>query len=576
MTDRKFTIQDEKVIKTKIFIAIYTTMFLTLIVSEYLNVFFNTKMDALGISYLGRVRYAFKPTVMALYLLFSTIVFFRVKSYLKPLFNYLNFGKEYTLARKSAVRIPWFIIYFQIIVWSLGTLLYYILKGWNPESGIPFYFGLMSKLATGIITALYLVFIINIILQEPKQMLNMTKINKGENDQFSRYKDYFANFGSVFYLIVNLSYVAFYYASRGIIFTKGTFLSHFLPASLILFSIGIIPIFLGKKEYYFQIKILKESMEKIVGSNKDFSNQIKLINFDELGELAVYVNNILLTFRTLFEEIGLVVDSLSEASKSLNGTSSQSSSVSNQQAAATAEIVATMEDSNRLSKMIGDLAKEVTEKFGQVNRYVTEGDSVIIKNLEKNADVKNANETTLDFVETLSGDIKSINEVVKMINGIADQIKIIAFNAELEASAAGEAGKNFEIVATEIRRLADSTVSSTSEIKNRINIIEKGANRLVDASHSATELIESSYSTSKDAQDIFYKIKNASEETVKSSNVIGKNILMQITGFEQILVTIKQIASGVSDSAETASVVSKISADLQYQIDRLKEFTTRD
>ena len=158
-----------------------------------------------------------------------------------------------------------------------------------------------------------------------------------------------------------------------------------------------------------------------------------------------------------------------------------------------------------------------------------------------------------------------------MINGIADQIKIIAFNAELEASAAGEAGKNFEIVATEIRRLADSTVASTTEIKDKINIIEKGANRLVSASVDATQLIENSYKSSKEAEDIFKEINISSEETVDSSKVISKNILMQISGYEQILVTIKQIAQGVSNSAESTSITSKISKDLKNQVDKLKE-----
>ena len=73
---------------------------------------------------------------------------------------------------------------------------------------------------------------------------------------------------------------------------------------------------------------------------------------------------------------------------------------------------------------------------------------------------------TISGIKMLGEKIESIWDIVNIINGIADQTKIIAFNAELEASAAGEAGKNFQIVATEIRRLADSTVSSTNEINN--------------------------------------------------------------------------------------------------------------
>ncbi len=59
-----------------------------------------------------------------------------------------------------------------------------------------------------------------------------------------------------------------------------------------------------------------------------------------------------------------------------------------------------------------------------------------------------------------------------LINTVADQTKLIAFNAALEASSAGESGKRFSVVASEIRRLADSVTDSTHEIEDRIQEIQ--------------------------------------------------------------------------------------------------------
>ena len=68
---------------------------------------------------------------------------------------------------------------------------------------------------------------------------------------------------------------------------------------------------------------------------------------------------------------------------------------------------------------------------------------------------------------------------MEIINTVGDQTKLIAFNAALEASSAGEAGKRFSVVASEIRRLADSVTDSTSEIESKISEIQDSISRLV-------------------------------------------------------------------------------------------------
>jgi len=76
-----------------------------------------------------------------------------------------------------------------------------------------------------------------------------------------------------------------------------------------------------------------------------------------------------------------------------------------------------------------------------------------------------------------------------IINDIADQTKMIAFNAAIEAASSGEAGKRFGVVAVEIRRLADNVMESTGEIENKIEEIQKSINRLVVASESGSKVI---------------------------------------------------------------------------------------
>ena len=104
-------------------------------------------------------------------------------------------------------------------------------------------------------------------------------------------------------------------------------------------------------------------------------------------------------------------------------------------------------------------------------------------------EITDANVSTISGIRELGEKISGIWEIVKIINDIADQTRIIAFNAELEASSAGDSGKNFHIVANEVRRLAAGITKSVDQIKERITEIQHSSDNLIITSESGTEKI---------------------------------------------------------------------------------------
>jgi len=190
-------------------------------------------------------------------------------------------------------------------------------------------------------------------------------------------------------------------------------------------------------------------------------------------------------------------------------------------------------------------------------------------------EIQNTNSDTITGIRSLGTQIESIWEVVNIINGIADQTKIIAFNAELEASAAGEAGRNFQIVATEVRRLADSTVASTTEIKARIDDIQRSSDNLILASEKGTERIREGWSLSTRLKEIFDEIKNSAEISAASSGQIVSSVGQQVSAFEQILLTLKQISEGIDDFAVTTRATTGAAESLREMGDDLKTIINR-
>lgn len=260
---------------------------------------------------------------------------------------------------------------------------------------------------------------------------------------------------------------------------------------------------------------------------------------------------------------------LVEETQSLSVAAKENAATSQDQSAAVKEIVATMEDNNALSENIAIKIKDVSKVAGKTSDDVSEGVQYLEMNVQQLHDIAEANQNTIDGIKNLSEKIDNIWDIVTLITSVADQAKIIAFNAELEASSAGEAGKNFHIVATEIRRLADGIIDGTKEIKDKINEILQSSDSLILASENGTEKINKGCENAKSLEERFASIKNASEITAGSAGDITTIIQQQAMASEQILITLKQIAAGVENFTTATENISKASENLKTISDNL-------
>jgi hypothetical protein len=280
-----------------------------------------------------------------------------------------------------------------------------------------------------------------------------------------------------------------------------------------------------------------------------------------LGGASAFVNMwILGSMRKKERELANML--LSET-QNLSVSAKENSATAQDQSTAVKEIVATMEDNNSLSENISEKIKGVSSVAIKTSQNVAEGVSYLEQNVLHLHDIEQANLGTIDGIKALGEKITNIWDIVTLINSVADQAKIIAFNAELEAASAGEAGRNFHIVATEIRRLADGIIDGTKEIKERITEIQQSSDNLILASENGTEKINEGVSNAKSLEERFESIKNASEVTANSSSDITTIIQQQAVASEQILITLKQIASGVENFSSATENISRASEMLK-------------
>ena len=267
---------------------------------------------------------------------------------------------------------------------------------------------------------------------------------------------------------------------------------------------------------------------------------------------------------------------LFESAQNLVVTTKETAATSQDSSAAVKEIVATMEDTNMLSENISQKIKDVSSVAKITSSDVADGVAQIEENVSRLHEIYNANQQTIDGIKDLSEKIESIWDIVTLINNVADQAKIIAFNAELEASSAGEAGKSFRIVANEIRRLSDGIIDGTKEIKEKINEIQHSSDTLILASESGTEKINAGYENARGLGEKFESIKNSAEVTAGSAADISDIIQQQATASEQILIALKEISAGVENFTVATDNISNAAENVRQISEDLNNASSSD
>ncbi|MGY1821965.1 methyl-accepting chemotaxis protein [Geodermatophilus sp. SYSU D00079] len=179
-------------------------------------------------------------------------------------------------------------------------------------------------------------------------------------------------------------------------------------------------------------------------------------------------------------------------------------------------------------------------------------------------------EDTTRTVGKLGDSSQEIATVVKLINGIAEQTNLLALNATIEAARAGEAGKGFAVVASEVKELAQETARATEDISRRVDAIQADTAGAVEAIGQISSVIG-------EINDFQATIAAAVEEQTATTNEMNRNVAEAAGGSRDIAAAITGLAAGteetnarVADAQRAAAELARMSGELQ---DAVRRFT---
>lgn len=340
--------------------------------------------------------------------------------------------------------------------------------------------------------------------------------------------------------------------------------------------VGIVSILFGLGLAMLIARHLVGRIEVVVaGVNRvaqgDLAREISVTGKDEVAALAEATREMQGKLRTLVGEVGANAAMVHAAAQEIAGAVEGQAATSTEMSSSVAEITSTMEELSASSTQIADHSKSVVDIANQTLDGLCKGSEAMQTVLGRMNDIRNDNQLSLQEIVELGTKSKQISKVMEIINAVADQTKLIAFNAALEASSAGEAGKRFSVVAGEIRRLADSVTDSTSEIEAKINEIQDSISRLVITSEKGASGIAAGLTASANTAERLNEIVGAASKTSSAAQQISLSTQQQKTASNQVVVALREIVTASSNTAKSITRISQVSKEMSVLSARLDE-----
>jgi len=291
---------------------------------------------------------------------------------------------------------------------------------------------------------------------------------------------------------------------------------------------------------------------------------------DELGLLASSFNRMsqvvreqLDNSRSLVGAIREAMDSLTDITTSIVSVSSDQAAGASEQAVSLQQILATSEELAATFKSIANNAGEVETVSGNTLSACHTGQQHLQKVVdEMERAEKSANDVGAKML-TLQEQADRIEGMIEIIRDVSEKSNLIALNASIEASAAGERGERFSIVAGEMRDLAEQAMQGTKEIGDIFTDLQAASASAIMAAEEGQKQVAAAQNMINKASEIFQNIVHLASETARAAQEISISSSEQTTATDHLAQALGEIKEVAARFAEGAKLLESSASELQ-------------
>ncbi len=340
-------------------------------------------------------------------------------------------------------------------------------------------------------------------------------------------------------------------------------------------ALALIGAALGGSLGFSIIRSINRSVNELRGvmvqmsSDGNLNARATVYGQEEIGQASTAFNGLIERFSGIMREIEDCSRNMGQSSYQVATISNEISEVSKQQESNSGEVISAMRQLHQISSDVQAQAVEAAGRSRKVETLAREG----IENVRQN--IGSMEETTRQVgrasleIQELEQSAQQIHNIVKTIKEIAGQTNLLALNAAIEAARAGEQGRGFAVVADEVRKLAERTTHSATEVSE---IIAKLSGKVQQVAVTMNGVVQKVNVTQEEAGKTARTIEGMSSnavETAQANQGISSASQQQLEQFGLLQSTLETLFAILKESGAKVDITAAIGDDLRAVAGRL-------
>jgi methyl-accepting chemotaxis protein len=262
--------------------------------------------------------------------------------------------------------------------------------------------------------------------------------------------------------------------------------------------------------------------------------------------------------RSFDERVKAMVETLANAARGMERTAVDLTKTADVSASESQTVAAAAQEAQAGVETVASASEELSASISEISRQVTNQATLAQTSV-------NSIEATSRSVAELSEASTKIGEVVRLINEIAEQTNLLALNATIEAARAGEAGKGFAVVASEVKNLANQTAKATEEIGAQVSGIQSTTKGTVESIAAVGGQV-------RQMNDISSAVAAAVEEQNAATQEISRNVQQASEGTKGVTHSIELVTHEVAKTRAAAQSVMEAAKQMLGESEGLKTY----
>ena len=296
----------------------------------------------------------------------------------------------------------------------------------------------------------------------------------------------------------------------------------------------------------------------------DLTGNITVGGTDAIGRLGNGLATMFDNLRTLLYRVQKAGIQVATSTTEIAASAKQQEVTGIEQAQTSIEVLSTTKEISANTAQLLKAMEEVTQVTEDTTAASTDAQGNVQRMDQTMQRMVSATDSINAKLAALSEKASNINNVLTTITKVADQTNILSLNASIEAEKAGEAGRGFSVVATEIRRLADQTSVATWDIEQMLKEMQSAVAASVMGMDKFTEEIRRSVGETRQVGDGLTNVIEQVQKLTPRFDLVFEGMQSQAVGASQITETMTQLNEATQQAVDALKATSEAVQQLQY------------